>query len=116
MASVFDEQKISYALEKFADFINGSGSEAVIPGWADAASKVIIDSLQAFEEKLQTHHVTPDEREYDVGIAIYAICELQAFVTGDRSDVGNLKAARVYRDFLAAKIEELRQMEQDLDG
>jgi len=114
MASVFDEQKIGYALEKFADLINGSGSGA-IPGWADEASKVIIDSLQAFEEKLQAHHATPDEREYDVGIAIYAICELQAFVMGDRSDVGNLKAARVYRDFLAAKIKELRQMEQDLD-
>lgn len=64
MASVFDQQKIGYALEKFADLINGFGSRA-IPGWADEECKVIIDSLQAFEEKLRAHHVTPDEREYD---------------------------------------------------
>jgi len=101
MASVFDEQQIGYALEKFADFIKDSGSGAEIPGWADTASKVIIDSLRAFEEKLQAHHVPPDEREYHLGPAVYAICELQAFVTGDKSDIANGKAARVYRDFLA---------------
>jgi len=116
VASVFDEQKIGHALEIFDDFISGSGSGWAIPGWADAASKVIIDSLQAFEEKLQAHHGQADEREYEVGIAIYAICELQSFFMGDTSDVANRKAARVYRDFLAAKIKELRQMEQDVDG
>jgi hypothetical protein len=116
MASVFDEQQIGHALEKFADFIKDSGSGAEIPGWADTASKVIIDSLRAFEEKLQAHHVPPDEREYHLGPAVYAICELQAFVRGDKSDVANRMAARVYRDFLTARIEELRKMEQDLDG
>jgi hypothetical protein len=111
---VFDRQKIDYALEEFGDFINGSGSGAN-PEWTDSARKVIA-SLQAFEEKLKSHHVPPAERDYDVVIAIYAICELQSFVTGDKSDVRNRKAARVYRDFLAAKIEQLRQLEQDLDG
>jgi hypothetical protein len=116
MASVFDQQEIGYALEKFGDFIKGSGSGADVPGWADTGSKVIIDSLRAYEEKLQAHRVPPDEREYHLGPAIYAICELQAFVTGDKSDIANRKAARVYLDFLVARIEKLRQLEQDLDG
>lgn len=115
MASVFDQQKIGYALEKFADFINGSGSGSVSPGWADAGSNVIIGSLRAFEEKLRAHDTLGLEIGFHVGTALYAICELQAYFAGDNSDIANLKAARVYLDFLAAKIDELREMEQALD-
>lgn len=115
MGSVFDDQKISYALEKIGDFIRGSGSGAKIPGWSDTASKVIIDNLRAFEEKLRTHHVPEDEYAYHVGCAIYAACELQSWVTSDKSDIANRNAALVYRDFLAAKIKELRELERQLD-
>jgi hypothetical protein len=113
---VFNQQQISYALEKFVDFINRSGSGYDVPGWSDAASKVIIDSLRAFDEKLKAQNMKPDVREYQVEPAIYAICELQAFIAGDQSDVANRKAARIYRDFLAGRIEELRQMKQELES
>jgi hypothetical protein len=116
MASVFNKQHISYALEKLADYIHGSGSGATVPGWSDTASKVIIDSLRAFQDKLQEHNWSQDEREESVGIALYAACELQSFVNHDRSDIANSKAARVYRDFLGAKIEELCRLEQELDA
>lgn len=36
MASVFDQGKIGYAIEKFYDFISDSGTGALVPGWADA--------------------------------------------------------------------------------
>jgi hypothetical protein len=39
---------------------------------------------------------------------------LGAVIHSDKSDIANRKAARVYRDFLAGRIEELRQMELDL--
>ena len=115
MPSVFDERKIAYAIEKFGDFIHGSGSGA-IPGYADAGCMFIIDGLQAFDEKLLAHQISAEEREYHVGTASYAICELQAFVTGDKTDIPNRKAARVYLDFLAAKLEKLREMERELDS
>jgi hypothetical protein len=113
MALIFDDSKVSYALEKFADFINHSGSGHQIPGWADAASKVIIDSLRAFEEKLRVNGTSSEVIEYHVAPAIYAVCELQGFVTNDKTDIPNSKAARVYRDFLAGRIEQLREMENE---
>jgi hypothetical protein len=114
MATVFDDRKmseISSALEKFADFINDSDSGAV-PAWTDAASKIIIGSLRDFEAKLRERDTYSGEIEYEVGTATYAICELQSFVTGEKSDIANRKAARVYRDFLAWKIENLRRLER----
>lgn len=71
MDSAFDNQKISYALENFGDFIRGSGSGA-IPEWSDAASKVIIDSLRAFQEKLRSHGRSQDECAYELDAAMYA--------------------------------------------
>lgn len=115
MASAFNMQEISYALEKFAEFIHRSGSGA-IPGYADTASKVIVDSLRAFERKLRAHGTPADEIDYDLGPAIDAACQLQSYVTGDKTDIANRQAARVYLGFLEARIEELRKREQDLDS
>jgi hypothetical protein len=114
MASAFDDRAISYALEKIGDFIRNSGSGASLE-WSDAATKVIVDNLRAFEKKLRARHVPEDECAYHMGSAIYAACELQSFVAGDKSDIANKSAATVYRVFLAAKITELRQWEQALD-
>jgi hypothetical protein len=113
MASVFDEPKISYALEKIGDFIHQSGSGA-LPQWSNTATKIIIDSLRAFGEKVGKSGVEPTE--HDLDLAIYAACELQAFVTGDKSDIANRSAASVYRGFLARKIEELRNVERELES
>jgi hypothetical protein len=113
MASMFDQQKISYALERFADFINESGSGAV-PGWADHFGKVIFDSLQAYSDKLREHGFSDDVRDSHVGLAIYAYFEPQAFVTRDKSDIPNRSAARVYRHFLETRLEELRKQESEL--
>ena len=116
MASVFDMQQIQYALEKFGDFINGSGPGHDVSGWADVGAKVMVEGLRAFEEKLRAHGTRADEIEHDLGPAIYAACQLQSYVTGDKSDIANQNEARVYRDFLGAKIEELYQLEQELDS
>jgi hypothetical protein len=113
MASVFDEGQISYALEKVGDFIRNSGSGAH-PQWSDSAIKVIINSLRAFREKAKKFGVEPSECDLDG--AIYAACELQSFVTGDKSDIANRDVAAVYRGFLANKIEELRKLERDLES
>ena len=116
MASVFDIEKIQYALEKIGDFIRGSGSGAV-PGYANVGITAdIVESLCAFEEKLRVHHTPADEIDHDLGPAIYAACQLQSYVTGDKNDIANRMAARVYLDFLGARIDKLRQLEQDLDS
>ena len=47
MASVFDMQQIQYALEKFGDFINGSGSGHDVSGWADVGAKIIVEGLRS---------------------------------------------------------------------
>jgi len=99
MASVFHEKHISYAIEKISEFINRrSASEAAVPGPVDAATqlgidsvqalanigcKIILDDLQAFEEKLRERHIPLNEREYHVDTALYAICELQSFIRGE---------------------------------
>jgi len=111
MASSFDAPKISYALEKFGDFIRGSGTGS-LPVWSDAGSKVIIDCLRNFRELLCAHG-SADEAEYLVDPAIYAACELQSFVTGDRSDIANRTAALVYRDFLEMRIAALQKMDEE---
>ena len=46
---------------------------------------------------------------------MYAACQFQAYVTGDKSDIANQNAALLYRDFLEAKIEKLHLREQDMD-
>lgn len=116
MASVFDAEKIDYALEKLGDFINKSGTGFEVPEWANTASKSIIDSLRAFEHKMRAGGCSESMIDNDLGIAIYAVCELQSYVTGERGDIPkNQKAARIYRDFLAAKIEGLRRLEHELD-
>jgi len=51
MASVLNMRRMHYALEKFSDFIRGSGSGAQSSYAAERAT-VVIDSLCAFEEKL----------------------------------------------------------------
>ena len=115
MASTFDMPKIRYALEKLGDFIHGSGSGADVPGWADTNSKVIVDGLHAFEEKLRMHGTPADEIDHDLGPAIYAACQLQSYVTRDKSEIVSQTAARLYLDFLEARIKKLRRLEQDLD-
>ena len=115
MASVFDMRRMHYALEKFSDFIRGSGSGALSVYAAERAT-VVIDSLCAFEEKLQAHGTRADDIEFYLGTAIYAACQFQAYVTGDKSDIANQNAALVYRDFLEARIEKLHHLEQDLDS
>jgi hypothetical protein len=116
MASVFNMQEIGYALEKIGDFIRRSGSGA-LPGYANAGiTAVIVESLRACEEKLRAHHTPKDVIAYHLGPAIYAACQLQSHVTGDKSDIPNRDAAEVYRGFLKARIEELHHMEQGLDS
>jgi hypothetical protein len=115
MDSVFNESHIGSALEKFGDFVNKSSSGFDVPGWADAGSKVIIDSLQAFERKARGHDTSIDWIDYHLGPPICAICELQAFVTHNRSDIPHRKAARIYLDFLAGRIEQLRKIEHEWD-
>lgn len=112
MESVVDDGQISYALEKIGDFIRNSGTGA-IPAYSDTATKIIIDSLLAFQEKAAKFGVTPDE--YDFENIKYAVCELQGFVTGDKSDVANRRAANVYLGFLGTKIEELREREREIE-
>lgn len=114
MASVFDMRRMHYAIEKFSDFIRGSGSGAQ-SAYATIYATGVTDSLCAFEEKLQAHGTRPDDIEFYVGTAIYAACQFQAYVTGDKSDIANQNAALVYRDFLEAKIEKLHLLEQDMD-
>jgi hypothetical protein len=113
MASVFDDRQICYALEKIGDFVRDSGSGA-LPEWSDTATKIIIDSLLAFEEKAGKFGVAPNE--YDLDDIKYTICELQAFITGDKTDIASRRAANVYRSFLAEKIEELRQRERGFEN
>ena len=115
MASVFDMRRMHYALEKFSDFISGSGSGAQ-SAYAAIYATGVIDSLCAFEEKLQAHGTRANDIEFCVGAAIYAACQFQAYVTGERSDIANQNAALVYRDFLEAKIEKLHLLEQDMDS
>ena len=115
MASVFKMQKMHYALEKFSDFIRGSGSGAQ-SAYTVMYATGVIDSLCAFEEKLQAHGTRPDDIEFYLGTAMYAACQFQAYVTGDKSDITNQNAALVYRDFLAAKIEKLHLLELDMDS
>jgi hypothetical protein len=74
-----------------------------------------IDSLQAFEAKLRDHNTETAVIEYHVEPALHAICELQAFVTGNRTEIPSRKAARIYIDFLDGRIEQLRKMELALD-
>jgi hypothetical protein len=45
---------------------------------------------------------------------MYAACQFQAYVTGEKSDIANQNAALVYRDFLEAKIEKLHLLERDM--
>lgn len=115
MASVFNMQKMHYALEKFSDFIRGYGSGAQ-SAYTVIYATGVIDSLCAFEEKLQAHATRADDIEFYLGTAMYAACQFQAYVTGDKSDIANQNAALVYRDFLEAKIEKLHLLEQDMDS
>jgi len=115
MAYVFDMRRMHYALEKFSDFIRGSGSGAQ-SAYATIYATGVIDSLCAFEEKLQAHGTRADDIEFYVGTAIYAACQFQAYITGDKSDIANQNAALVYRDFLETKIEKLHLLEQDMDS
>ena len=115
MAPVFNMQKMHYAFEKFSDFIRGSGSGAQ-SAYAVIYATGVIDSLCAFEEKLQAHGTRPDDSEFYLGTAMYAACQFQAYVTGDKSDIANQNAALVYRDFLEAKIAKLHLLEQDMDS
>src|SRR5215467_10719520 len=115
MASVLNMRRMHYALEKFSDFIRGSGSGA-LSAYAAERATVVIDSLCAFEEKLQAHGTRADDIEFYLGTAIYAACQFQAYVTGDKSDIANQNAALVYRDFLEARIEKLHHLEQDMDS
>ena len=115
MASVLDIRRMHYALEKFSDFIHGSGSGAQSAYAAERAT-VVIDSLCAFEEKLRARGTRADDIEFYLGTAIYAACQFQAYVTGEKSDITNQNAALVYRDFLEAKIEKLHLLEQDMDS
>ena len=115
MASVFNMQKMHYALEKFSDFIRGSGSGA-LSAYAATYATVVIDSLRAFEEKLLAHGTQADEIDFYLGTAIYTACQFQSYITGDKSDIVNQNAALVYRDFLEAKIEKLHLLEQDMDS
>jgi hypothetical protein len=114
MASVFNMQKMHYALEKFTDFIRGSGSGAQ-SAYVAIHAAAVIDSLCAFEEKLRAHG-SADCIEFYLGTPIYAACQFHAYVTGEKSDIANQNAALVYRDFLGAKIEKLHLLEQDMDS
>lgn len=115
MASVFNMQKMHYALEKFSDFIRGSGSGAQ-SAYTVIYATGVIDSLCAFEEKLRARATKPDDIEFYLGTAMYAASQFQAYVTGDKSDITNQNAALVYRDFLEAKIAKLHLLEQDMDS
>ncbi|HKW33301.1 MAG TPA: hypothetical protein VJN92_09875 [Candidatus Acidoferrum sp.] len=115
MASVFKMQKMHYALEKFGDFISGSGSGAV-SAYAAIHATAVIDSLCAFEEKLHAHGTRADDIEFYLGTALYAACQFQAYVAGEKGDIANPNAALVYRDFLEARIEKLHLLEQDMDS
>ncbi|HKW63601.1 MAG TPA: hypothetical protein VJN89_13715 [Candidatus Acidoferrum sp.] len=115
MASVFDMRRMHYALEKFSDFIRGSGTGAE-SAYATIHATGVVDSLCAFEEKLQAHGTRADDIEFYLGTAIYAASQFQAYVTGEKSDIANPNAARVYRDFLEAKIEKLHLLERDMDS
>ena len=115
MASVLNMRRMHYALEKFTDFIRGSGSGAQ-SAYAAIYATGVIDSLCAFEEKLQAHGTPADDIEFYVGAALYAACQFQAYVTGNKSDIANQNVALVYRDFLETKIEKLHLLEQDMDS
>lgn len=115
MASVFNMQKMHYALEKFIDFIRGSGSGAQSV-YAAMHATAVIDSLSAFEEKLRAHGSRADDIEFYLGTPIYAACQFHAYVTGEKSDITNQNVALVYRDFLEAKIEKLHLLERDMDS
>lgn len=115
MASIFNMQKMHYSLEKFTDFIRGSGSGAQ-SAYAAMHAAAVVDSLCAFEEKLRTHGSRADDIEFYLGTPIYAACQFHAYVTGEKSDIANQNVALVYRDFLEAKIEKLRLLELDMDS
>lgn len=72
----------------------------ILAGWGNTTSKVIVDNLRAFEEKLRAHGIPANKIHRELGTAIYTVCELQAYVTGNRSDVVDQKTALEYRDFL----------------
>ena len=114
MASVFNMQKMHYAIEKFSDFIRGSGSGAQST-YAAMQATAVLDSLGAFEEKLRAHGSRAEDIEFYLGTPIYAACQFHAYVTGEKSDIANPNAALVYRDFLETKIEKLHLLERDMD-
>lgn len=114
MAPVFNMQKMHYALEKFSDFIRGSGSGAQ-SAFASIYATAVVDSLSAFEEKLRAHGSRADDIEFYLGTPIYAACQFHAYVTGEKSDIANQNVALVYRDFLEAKIQKLHLLERDMD-
>jgi hypothetical protein len=56
----------------------------------------------------------PDETE--VPRALYAARELQKYVSGEKGDIRNVTAARVYLRALDSYLDELKEVDQDLDN
>jgi predicted RNase H-like nuclease (RuvC/YqgF family) len=97
-------------LDRVDEYLHGTGPGAL--GAAPSAAKAIVEALDRLEEKLSFHDIEPDQTE--VPRALYAGRELQKYVDGEKGDIQNMTAARVYLRALRSYLDELKELDEDL--
>ena len=109
MNSAFPKD-LDHLLDRIDEYLHGTGTGAL--GAAPSAAKAIVEALDRLEEKLSFHDIEPDQTE--VPRALYAARELQKYVNGEKGNIQNLTAARVYLRALHSYLDELEELDGEL--
>jgi len=109
MSAAFPKD-IDHLLDRIDEYLHGTGTGAL--GAAPSAAKAIVEALDRLEEKLSFHDIEPDQTE--VPRALYAARELQKYVNGEKGNIQNLTAARVYLRALHSYLDELEELDGEL--
>lgn len=104
-----------YAFEKISEGLSSKRELSLAKWGAEHLQKILDD----FENLLKVRGLTVETYvgiKYNYEQIAYPLGELRKFLSGEKSEIPNNEAARVYEDALRGYFEELYEMAQELDN
>jgi len=83
--------------------------------WGIGELRRMISEFQAGMEERGIQLDTYDYIEYDYGLLAYPMNQLEAYLSGNESDIPGSQAAYIFAEFVRIQVEKLREAAKQID-
>lgn len=105
---------LNYCFEKINEHIRNT-QLAGMGVWGIGELRRMISEFQAGMEERGIQLDTYDYIEYDYGLLAYPMNQLEAYLSGNESDIPGSQAAYIFAEFVRIQVEKLREAAKQID-